>query len=55
MRELNKDELRQICGGAISATMINAIVRGVNYFLEVGRSLGTAIRRVISKNICVVS
>ena len=55
MKELTKEELKQISGGAISATLINAFVRGMNTFLEVGRSLGTAIRRLVTKNVCPVS
>lgn len=49
---LNKNELLNIEGGAISAAYITAIVRGVNALLDLGRSLGTAIRRVISNSIC---
>ena len=54
MRELNKEELKQISGGAISAAMVSAIIKGVETVLEVGRCVGTAIRRVFSKNVCVV-
>lgn len=45
------NELKNIIGGA-SGTYINAIIRGVNSFLDVGRSLGTAIRRLIDGSIC---
>lgn len=41
-----------IVGGAISGTLINSIVRIINAALDVGRSLGTAIRRVASNKIC---
>ncbi len=47
-----KEELLNIVGGAISGTMINAIVRAVNAVLEVGRSLGTAIRMIASGSRC---
>lgn len=47
-----KEELLNIVGGAISGTMINAIVRAVNAVLEVGRSLGTAIRMIASGARC---
>lgn len=46
MRELNCKELLEIKGGAISGTLINAFVRGINSLLDLGRSLGTAIRRI---------
>lgn len=50
---LNKEDLLKIEGGLnISGTLINSLVRGINALLDVGRSLGTAIRRVTSNNIC---
>lgn len=51
---LEKEEMLLIVGGAISGTLINSIVRIINAALDVGRSLGTAIRRVISRKICKV-
>ncbi len=51
--QLNNQELIMISGGlSLSGTLINSISRGINSLLEVGRSLGTAIRRIISKNLC---
>jgi len=51
--ELTKQELLSIHGGInISGTFINSIVRGINSILELGRSVGTAIRRIGSNNIC---
>lgn len=52
MKELTKQELLSITGGAISGTLINAFVRGINSILELGRSLGTAIRRIQLGNFC---
>ncbi len=52
MRELKKDELLNIEGGAISGTLISSLTRGINTLLDMGRSLGSAIRRVGSNNIC---
>lgn len=49
---LNKEELLQISGGGISGTLINAFVRGINTILDLGRSLGSALRRVREHNIC---
>ncbi len=54
MKELTKEELKQISGGGISATLVNAFIRGVNTFLDVGRSFGSAIRRMIEKNVCPI-
>ena len=56
MIELKKEELLKIEGGInITGTLINAWVRGINALLDLGRSLGTAIRRVSSNNICPLS
>lgn len=52
MRKLTDKELTQIQGGSISSTMVGYIVRGINSFLDIGRSLGTAIRRIGEHNIC---
>ena len=52
--ELKKCELLQIQGGAINinGTWINAVVRGIEAIMDLGRSLGTAIRRIGSNSVC---
>ena len=50
--DLKKEELLNINGGGISGTLLNSIIRGVNVLLDLGRSLGTAIRRLGSNSIC---
>ena len=52
MKELNKKELLNVEGGSISGTVINSITRGINTLLDMGRSLGSAIRRIGSGNVC---
>ena len=52
MKELKREELLNITGGGISAAWLNAAARAVNTLLDLGRSLGTAIRRSISGNVC---
>lgn len=53
--ELKKEELMMIYGGvSISGTLINAFVRGINVLLDLGRSLGTAIRRISNNSICQI-
>lgn len=47
----DQQELLNITGG-ISASYITALVRGINSILELGRSLGTALRRLFSGKIC---
>lgn len=54
--KLRKDELIDIVGGSTtsytSATFISAITRGLNVLMDIGRSVGTAISRLINKNVC---
>lgn len=53
MRELNSKELLQIDGGAtLSAAFFNAISRTISTVMEVGRSLGSAIRRMFNGTYC---
>lgn len=49
MKELNNKELLNVSGGAfnITSTLLNALIRGSNIFLETGRSLGSSIRRAL--------
>lgn len=49
---LNKCELMNINGGGISATLINALSRGINTILNLGQIVGTAIRRIQKRNYC---
>ena len=51
--ELNKNQLLSVVGGvSISGTLINSFVRGITAIFDIGRSIGTAIRRIRSGNIC---
>lgn len=52
MKKLTKQELLNLQAGGISGAMISSFVRGINALLDLGRSLGTAIRRVSGRNIC---
>lgn len=52
MKRLKEQELKNIQGGGISASFITAAVRAVTSILDLGRSLGTAIRRIRSGSIC---
>lgn len=53
MIELKKEDLVCIDGGVnISGTLISALSKGVSTLLDMGRSLGTAIRRIGSNNLC---
>lgn len=54
MEKLEKDQLLKITGGGISATLLNALARSIDVFLEVGRTIGSAVRRIISGSKCVI-
>ena len=45
-------QLKQIEGGGITSAMINAISKGVNTLYELGRQLGSSLRRIISNSYC---
>lgn len=49
---LTNNELHNIVGGAITATLLNAIARLANTILGVGRAIGSSIRRAITKKYC---
>lgn len=48
----NNDLLKIIGGVNITASFISAISRGINSILELGRSFGTSIRRIVGNKIC---
>lgn len=52
MKKIENNELHQIYGGAITAGFITAVVRAVNSILDLGRSLGSAIRRIQNGKVC---
>ena len=49
---MTEEELLDIKGWAISASLVNSIVRFGTILLEIGRSLGTIIIRVTRKTPC---
>lgn len=56
MQKINKNKMKQISGGALSlnGTIINSLIRYVNVFFEIGKALGSAIRRNKAGTICPV-
>lgn len=55
MKELSKKELLEVEGGtSINSTLLTALVKGATIFLELGRSLGSAIRRTFNKKSCSI-
>lgn len=54
--KLNSEELKSIIGGAsISGTLVSSLVKGVTTFFDIGRYLGSSIRRIFGGNICPLS
>lgn len=56
MKKLNKNELLKIDGGTdfYSSSFINSLVKAGDILLDLGRSLGSAIRRLYDHNSCPI-
>ena len=53
MIRIDNNELKKIKGGStISASFINAILNILDTFMDAGRSVGSSIRRLFSKQFC---
>ena len=53
MKRLDDEKLMTIEGGlSISGAIINSITSGIKVFLDLGRSFGTALRRVMANKTC---
>ena len=52
--KLGKEELLNIQGGGLTGTLITALLKGVGTVFDLGRSLGSAFRRIIGKNVCPI-
>ncbi len=50
--KLKDEQLITLNGGTLSAAFLNAAARAINTILEVGRTVGSAIRRLYSRNYC---
>ena len=50
--QLSDIELNNYVGGTFNATLVNAVIRGFTFILDLGKTIGTAIRRGISGNVC---
>lgn len=49
---IKDNELKYIYGGALTATFLGAIARCINSVAELGRSLGSSIRRIQTGRFC---
>ena len=52
MKELSKQEMIKVNGGAITSTLISTLTRAGSIIFDIGRSLGSAIRRIYEGDSC---
>ncbi len=52
---LAKEELIEVRGGGITATFLNSMSRLIETFFNLGQSVGSSLRRVMSKKVCKMS
>ena len=52
---LTNEEMLNVRGGGVTATLLNSISRLVETVLNLGQIVGSSIRRSVSKKICKLS
>lgn len=52
MKELSTNESKKMYAGGISATLVGYLLKGFNIFTDLGRYLGSSIRRIYDHNLC---
>ncbi|MEG2457482.1 MAG: hypothetical protein RSB41_01145 [Bacilli bacterium] len=53
MKNIESEELKCIEGGfSLSGTLINSFSKAINTLFELGRTFGSALRRMRSRNMC---
>lgn len=52
MKELNLKESKMMYGGNISATLFGYLLKGFGFITDLGRYLGSSIRRIYDNNLC---
>ena len=52
MKELTNKELNLVIGGSISGAVLSSIIKGASLIFEIGRSFGSSLRRMMTKNYC---
>ena len=53
--KLTTKEMKNIKGGGVSYSLINAVTKAVTAIYELGKSTGSAIRRIIQKAYCPIN
>jgi len=49
---LSKEELKSVKAGSISGTLLSAVTKVINSILDIGRALGSSLRRLTSGQSC---
>lgn len=52
MKKLTKDEMLKVSGSGLSGNLINAIKSGIMSIVDIGRYFGSAMRRLVERNLC---
>ena len=52
MKELSISKQKTLYGGDITSTLYNGLVKGLTIFTDIGRYLGSSIRRIFDGNLC---
>ena len=52
MRELKTKETKTMYAGGITASLFGYLLKGFNIFTDLGRYLGSSIRRIYDNNLC---
>ena len=52
LKELSNSEMKNIYGGNLSASMINYLLKGLNIFTDLGRYIGSGLRRIFDNHMC---
>lgn len=52
MRKLSINEMKEISAGGLAGTVISAFNRCFSVFTDIGRYLGSSVRRIITRNYC---
>lgn len=54
MNKLSKNELILVTGGALSSQLINSISKIANTIYDLGKALGSSVRRIIDGSLCQI-
>lgn len=49
---LSNEELMSVKGGSLTSQFLNAVTRAVETVLDLGRTVGSSIRRIFSGKLC---